>query len=367
MLLEGIRAVSCLLLCALLSGCGTLYLTQAARGQWQILHARRPIDAVVADPHTPQTLRERLTDVAAARNFAVDELHLPDNRSYRTYADIKRRYVVWNVVAAPEFSVEPKRWCFPIAGCVAYRGYFKESRARAFAARLARRGFDVTVGGVPAYSTLGKFADPVLSTMMHYGDTELIAIIFHELAHQLLYVKNDSEFNEAFATAVEDEGLRRWLEARGQSNQMQQFLTDTRHEREFIQLFSAGRTRLAKLYASGVPEGQMRREKARMLTELTDAARALQQRQGDDDYAAWLQEGLNNAQLASIATYYQCMPGFERLLADQGGDLPSFYAAARRLGHLSRAERHRRLCSPEQTPLPALGLASSEAIRIAMP
>jgi predicted aminopeptidase len=367
MLLEGTRTVSCLLLCALVSGCGTLYLTQAAQGQWQVLHARRPIDAVVADPHTPQILRERLTDVAAARNFAVDVLHLPDNRSYRTYADINRRYVVWNVVAAPEFSVEPKRWCFPIAGCVAYRGYFKESRARAFAARLARRGFDVTVGGVPAYSTLGKFADPVLSTMMRYGDTELVAIIFHELAHQLLYVKNDSEFNEAFATAVEDEGLRRWLEARGQSDQMQQFRTDTRHEREFIQLFCDGRARLAKLYASGLPAQQMRREKARMLKELTDAARTLQQQQGDDYYETWLKEGLNNAQLASVATYYQCMPGFERLLADQGGDLPSFYAAARRLAHLSRAERHRSLCSPQETPLPVLVGANPAATPIATP
>src|SRR5262249_7250898 len=157
----------------------TLYLAQAANGQMHVLQARRPIDKVVADPSTSPELRARLLDVRAARDFAVSELHLPDNRSYRTYADIKRPFVVWNVVAAPELSVEPKHWCFPIAGCVAYRGYFKEKKARAFAADLARRGNDVTVGGVPAYSTLGKFADPILSSMMRYVDTELAGIIFH--------------------------------------------------------------------------------------------------------------------------------------------------------------------------------------------
>ncbi len=158
--------------------------------------------------------------------------------------------------------VEPKHWCFPIAGCVAYRGYFKERSARAFAARLASQGFDVTVGGVPAYSTLGKFADPVLSSMMRYGDSELAAIIFHELAHQLLYVKNDSEFNEAFATTVEDAGLERWLQAQGHPDLMQEFLADSANENAFIELFAGGRERLKKLYASGLPPGEMKEKKA---------------------------------------------------------------------------------------------------------
>src|ERR1700716_2683974 len=266
-MLSHLRVLLAAILLATLSGCGTLYLAQAASGQLHVLNARRPIDKVVTDPSTPPPLRSRLMDVRAARDFAVTELHLPDNRSYRTYADIKRSYVVWNVVATPEFSVEPKHWCFPIAGCVAYRGYFKERNARAFAAKLASRGFDVTVGGVPAYSTLGKFADPVLSSMMRYGDSELAAIIFHELAHQLLYVKNDTEFNEAFATTVEDAGLERWLKAQGHPDLMKEFLEDSANENAFIDLFAQTRARLKKLYASGLSHDEMKEKKAAVFAD----------------------------------------------------------------------------------------------------
>jgi predicted aminopeptidase len=273
-------------------------------------------------------------------------LHLPDNRSYRTYADVKRPFVVWNVVAAPELSVEPKHWCFPIAGCVAYRGYFKEKKARSFAASLAKQGFDVTVGGVPAYSTLGKFADPVLSTMMRYGDSQLAGIIFHELAHQLLYVKNDSEFNEAFATTVEDAGLERWLTERGHPDQMREFLEENAKERAFLELFARTREQLKQLYASGIPQEQMRAKKAAVFADLTEQVSALQHQQGDRYYQSWIKEGLNNAHLASIATYYQCVPGFRRLLTEQGGDLVRFYAAARQLSRKPRAIRHAILCGP---------------------
>jgi predicted aminopeptidase len=350
MLTESVPALRALLIGVLLAGlqgCGTLYLAQAARGQWHLLRERRPISTVLADPHTPDSLRERLTSVEEARDFAVRALHLPDNRSYRTYADIKRPYVVWNVVAAPEFSVEPKRWCFPIAGCVAYRGYFNEKRAREFAARLATDGYDVTVGGVPAYSTLGKLADPILSTMMRYGDGELAAIIFHELAHQLLYVEDDSEFNEAFATTVEDVGLERWLTLRDQPDRLREFRKEDADERAFVGLFVQGRVRLAQLYASGIDRVQMREQKARVMGELAAQVRALQHEQGDRDYEPWLEEGLNNAQLASIATYYECVPGFERLLAENDGDLLRFYAAARALAHESRRDRHASLCAAD--------------------
>jgi len=344
-MLTHIRILLAALFCSMLSGCGTLYLAQAARGQIQVLHARKSIEKVVLDPGTPPQLRERLLDVRAARNFAVTELHLPDNRSYRTYADIKRPFVVWNVVAAPEFSVEPKHWCFPIAGCVAYRGYFKEKKARDFAAGLAVHGYDVTVGGVPAYSTLGKFADPVMSSMMRYGNSELIGIIFHELAHQLLYVKNDSEFNEAFATTVEDVGLERWLKSRGRADRIQEFLQESARERAFIELFAHGRERLAQLYGSGAPPREMREGKAAIFAELTQQVRALQRQFHARYYESWLEEGLNNAHLASVATYYQCVPGFEHLLAEQGDDLPRFYAAARELAKQSRAARHAQLCA----------------------
>jgi predicted aminopeptidase len=342
--LSHLRILFAAIVLVTLPGCGTLYLAQAASGQFRVLHARRPIDKVVADPATPEPLRARLMDVRAARDFAVTELHLPDNRSYRTYADIQRPYVVWNVVATPEFSVEPQHGCFPIAGCVAYRGYFKEKSARAFAARLASKGLDVTVGGVPAYSTLGKFADPVLSSMMRYGDSELAAIIFHELAHQLLYVKNDTEFNEAFATTVENAGLERWLKSRDRPDLMQEYLQEDADERAFIDLFATARTQLQKLYASGIPRGEMKEKKVAAFTELTAEVRALQRQRGHEYYEPWLKEGLNNAHLASIATYYQCVPGFERLLAEQDGDLVRFYAAARALSKQPRSRRHAQLC-----------------------
>src|SRR5882672_9047804 len=257
----GVRALLLAAACTLLSGCGTLYLTQAASGQWQVLRQRVPIDTLLGDPRTPPTLRTQLEAVTSIRDFASRELELPDNGSYRSYADIGRRYVVWNVVAAPEFSVSPKRWCFPIAGCVAYRGYFHEQRAREFAASLAVRGFDVSVDGVPAYSTLGKFADPVLSSMLRYGDDELAATIFHELAHQLLYVKDDSAFNEAFATTVEDAGLERWLAHQGTPGRMQAYRADEAREAAFVKLLADTRAQLAHLYASQEPSEVMRAHK----------------------------------------------------------------------------------------------------------
>ncbi len=340
------RALLVALLFATLPGCGTTYLIQAASGEWHVLRARKPIEAVLADPHTPQTVRDRLTEVRAARDFASRELKLPDNRSYRSYADIDRPYVVWNVVAAPEFSVNPKRWCFPVAGCVAYRGYFNERRARAFAAGLAQRGFDVALAGVPAYSTLGKFADPVLSTMLRYGPDELAAIIFHELAHQLLYVANDSEFNEAFAVTVEDAGLERWLRFNGQADRIERYRQERAREQAFIELLARTRARLARLYASGLPAQQMRTHKSEILGQLATDIRQLEQHQGVhiSVYDEWLAEGLNNAQLASVATYFECVPGFQRLLAEQDDDLRRFYAAARTLARLPRSARHARLC-----------------------
>ena len=332
-----------------LPGCGTLYLMQAARGQWQVMHAREPIDTVVADKRTPEDVRAHLTEVRAAREFASRELGLPDNRSYRTYADVKRDYVVWNVVAAPEFSVEPKRWCFPIAGCVAYRGYFAEAKARKFADSLRAQGFDVVVGGVPAYSTLGKFADPVLSTMLGYGDSELAAIIFHELSHQLIYVAGDSEFNEAFATTVEETGLERWLKSRGHEDLLERYRTRHQRQQQFIALFTRTRTRLAALYGQKLSPETMRERKRAVFASLAGEIGDLEKRLGTrSPYREWMAEGMNNAQLASVATYYDCVPGFERLMAAQNGDLPRFYASVRELAKKPRAERHAQLCRSEQ-------------------
>jgi predicted aminopeptidase len=344
--LRGLRRAALAAACLLLGGCGTTYLLQAAGGEWHVLHARVPIDTLLADAHTPPALRARLLQVRAARQFASQQLGLPDNASYRSYADIGRPYVVWNVVATPEFSVHPQRWCFPVAGCVAYRGYFRERRAREFAAGLAVRGNDVAVEGVAAYSTLGRFADPVLSSMLRYGDDELAAIVFHELAHQLLYVRDDSEFNEAFATTVENAGLERWLVYQGQTERMQAVRADQQHEQAFVELLARSRARLAVLYASGVARTEMRACKAALFALLAADMRALEQREGERYplFDEWIAAGLNNARLAALATYYDCVPGFTQLLMEQGGDLPRFYAAVRELAKLPRAARHARLC-----------------------
>jgi predicted aminopeptidase len=337
------RALLAAALCGLLAGC---YVLQAATGEYRLLHARTPIAALIADPKTPSALRARLEEVQAAREFASRELGLPDNGSYRSYADIGRPFVVWNVVAAPEFSLQPKRWCFPVAGCVAYRGYFHERQARNLALELEARGFDVVIEGVPAYSTLGRFADPVISSMLRYDDDELAATIFHELAHQLIYVKNDSEFNEAFATTVEEVGLARWLEHEGAAQRIERFHTEQQREAALLALLRPARAQLAALYESGASFAELRAGKQRILGELAADIGALERRQGVryPVYDQWIAAGLNNAQLAAVATYYDCVPGFKRLLAAGNGDLPRFYAAVRELAGEPRADRHARLC-----------------------
>jgi predicted aminopeptidase len=354
-------AVLALAALAALGGCTTtLYLLQAANGEWHVMHSRQPIVQVIDDPAAPEPLIRELAEVRAARNFASRALALPDNDSYRTYVRIDRPYVVWNVVAAPALSIEPKEWCFPIAGCVAYRGYFKEKRASAFAADLKRRGYDVVIEGVPAYSTLGKLPDPVMSTMMRYGSEELAAMIFHELAHQLLYVQDDSRFNEAFAVTVEDEGLKRWLESKGQSAHIAQLERQRDEDAQFIVLLRHTRIRLAQLYASDAPRETKLRRKQETFTTLTAQIRALERSLGVrfPDYDSWIANGLNNAQLASVSTYYDCVPGFQRLLQRENGDLPRFYAAARELAREPRRERDAQLCAIATAS--AAGATSSE-------
>ncbi len=335
-------------LLATTSGCTTtMYLLQAARGEWHVIHARKPIVQVIDDPRTPEPIIRQLAEVREARDFASRELKLPDNNSYRSYVKIDGPYVVWNVVAAPALSVTPKQWCFPIAGCVAYRGYFSEQSARAFASRLQHEGYDVVVEGVPAYSTLGKLPDPIMSTMMRYGSDELAAMVFHELAHQLLYVPSDSRFDEAFAVTVEDEGLKRWLQYKGRSARITELEKRRADDRQFISLLRRTRDRLARLYDSGAPRQVKLQGKRRIFAGLTAELRTLERRLAvhAPPYDDWIARGLNNADLASVGTYYDCVPGFERLLQEENGDLPRFYRAARRLAREPQAARDARLCS----------------------
>jgi predicted aminopeptidase len=332
------------LACLALQGC---YLMQAARGQLQIINAREPIANLVEDPSEPGDLRKRLQTVQEARAFASRELALPNNKSYTSYADLKRDFVVWNVVATPEFSVKPREWCFPIVGCVAYRGYFKEARAEKFAAGLRDQGYDAIVEGVPAYSTLGKFDDPILNTMMGYGDDELAAIMFHELSHQVVYIPDDSSFNEAFAVTVEREGLTRWLAAHGRSAELQRHRERRERQAESIHIIARHRDRLAALYSGSLPPELMRSRKAEEFAALAAELEALAARYGvKSQLAAELRSSApNNARLASLATYYDCVPGFERLLESERHDLPRFYAAVHSLAKLPRAQRRAQLCA----------------------
>jgi len=326
------RIFAVILMLGALTGCTSLgYLAQAAHGQLQLMRTRRPIEQVIADPKSSDVLRTQLKLVQDARAFSVTELKLPDNRSYRTYGDLGRPYAVWNVVAAPEFSVTPRHWCFPFTGCISYRGYFHERSARKFAAGLAERGNDILVAGVTAYSTLGHFADPITNTMLRYGDNDMVATIFHELAHQLIYVPGDTRFNESFAMTVEEEGLRRWLAARARSNELQSILTAHRNEVTIVKAFGEGRQQLAVLYAQSMPVEQMRERKQQILKATGDHVLELERQFKMPMYDLWINAGLNNAHLASIGTYYDCVPGFQRLLEANGGDLPEFYAAVKKM------------------------------------
>jgi predicted aminopeptidase len=335
---------------ALIAAAGGCYLLQTAQGQLALMSKREPISQVIDEPSTPAALRSQLEEVTAIRDFASRQLGLPDNGSYRSYADVGRPYVVWNVVAAPEFSVDAKEWCYPIVGCVAYRGYFNEPRARRFAAGLLAKGFDVTVGGVAAYSTLGHFNDPVLNTMMSWNDVELAAIIFHELTHQLLYVPNDSSFNEALATTVEEEGVRRWLSAQGRDADLAKRLLQQQHYLEVVDLLNATRAELRAVYASGLAPELMRDRKRAAFAALAKSFALLKSRWGGHaPFEAWFADGLNNAHLASVATYFACVPGFQRELEAVGGDLTAFYARVRELAKLDQKKRDAAVCALPQT------------------
>jgi len=331
-----------MLIGASMDGC---YLLESAQGQLSLMSRRRPIARVVAEPGTPADVRKQLEAVAQIREFAVRNLHLPDNGSYRTYADIGRPYVVWSVVAAPEFSVEPKEWCYPIVGCVAYRGYFVERRARAFGDAIRAKGFDVNVGGVAAYSTLGHFDDPILNTMVGWNDVELAAIVFHELTHQMIYIANDADFNEALATTVEEEGVRRWLASLGRSGELERYALEQRRSLEVVALLSRTRGELRVLYASGIDPTRMRERKAAAFAALRESYARLVQNWGPHPpFESWFEGEINNAYLASIATYYDCVPGFRRELAAVGGDLDAFYRRVRELAKLDQEKRDALVC-----------------------
>jgi len=336
------RTVAAALAACALTACATVeYYSQAVIGQFDVMRRSRPIDEVIADPGSPAAVKARLERVREIRAFAVKELGLPDNGSYRTYADLGRPYVVWNVFAAPPLSLDPLQSCFPIAGCVTYRGYYAQADAVSHAAKLASDGFDTYVGGVPAYSTLGWFDDPVLNTFIQYPDAELARLVFHELAHQVVYVKDDTAFNESFATAVELAGVERWLAAHGTPAERAAFERYQSRRADFLNLLLEYRAKLGAAYAEKTPDADKRAAKAAILAALqAEYARMKAERWGGyAGYDRFFASGVNNANLASVAAYTQQVPAFKALLARGNGDLASFYAAVRELSRLPKQER----------------------------
>jgi predicted aminopeptidase len=329
----------------LVSGCTNLgYYWQSVNGQLDIWRRERPVQEVVADPATLEATRLKLARALEIRDFASRELGLPENQSYRRYADLERPFVVWSVFATPEFSMEPLRWCFLFAGCVPYRGYFSEEEADHFAAEISAQGQDVYVGGVSAYSTLGYFADPLLNTFVRFPDFEIARLLFHELAHQTVYAKDDTVFNESFAVAVEQEGVRRWLDRASDARQREEFERNRRARAEFAGLIGRYRERLEALYRTRLAPEAMRERKRSILAELDAEYRAL--RKGWGGYAGfdrWFARPPNNAQFASVAIYTQLVPAFEALLKRENGDLAHFYAAVKALAALPKEEREERL------------------------
>lgn len=314
----------------MLMASGGCYYLQAARGQMEIVRNREPISEVVAADETTEELGARLRLVTEARQFSIDMLGLPDNGSYRGYADLERDYVVWNVIAVPEFSLQAKTWCYPIVGCVSYRGFFSEDAARSLADKLRRDGFDVALGGVAAYSTLGKFNDPVLNTMMHWDDTDLVAVMFHELAHQVLYTKDDTGFNESFATAVAEFGMQRWLESREQADELAAWQERRELREEFAELVAATRAALDAIYQSPMDDKAKRDQKQKGLQQLAASAKSLFEAKA---MAApgWLETELNNARLVAATLYEGRLPEFRALLLACENDLPCFYDASAKL------------------------------------
>ncbi|MEK6749332.1 MAG: aminopeptidase [Pseudomonadota bacterium] len=321
------------------------YYAQSVEGHLGVLSHQESIDDLLQDLRTPAVLKQKLTRVVAVREFASRALGLPDNDSYRTYSDIKRQYVVWNVFATPRYSLTPMKWCFMVVGCVNYRGYYSESEAREFALQLEKDGNDVYVGGVPAYSTLGWLADPVLNTMIDWSETHIASRIFHELAHQKVFIKDDTEFNESFATAVERIGVLFWLRSRPDADTaIANYLTNLEKREEFLALINLTRTALRDLYALPLTPEELESAKQLVFRHLREHSNELQQ-QGSlpAHYADWFKQPVNNARFVVTAAYEDHIPAFTSLFAHAGHRWPEFYRQAAKLSRLDTPRRHDKL------------------------
>lgn len=329
----------------LLSGCAQLsYYAQAMQGQMSLLSTARPIDDWLSDPQTSEDLKTRLARTQKIRAFAVHELALPNNGSYKSYSDLKRPYVMWNVIATPELSMKPLQWCFPVAGCVDYRGYYREEDAQQFADALIASSNDVMVSGVPAYSTLGWFNDPVLSTFIRLPEAEVARMVFHELAHQVAYAPGDSPFNEAFATTVEEIGVALWIDTHGHGEMKERYRIYQQRKQEFVELLTRYRQRLIENYDRDASVVEKRKRKAELFASLKQDYDVIKIERwgGYAGYDRWFSQPMSNAHFALISTYQDLVPAFQALYAS-AGSLPVFYRHVKALARLEKTERRNAL------------------------
>lgn len=333
--------LSITLIAMLQCSCGNIsYYSQSISGHLSILNNQESISKILAQPDIDDTLRQKLTMVIQIRDFASQELDLPDNGSYRKYSELDREHVVWNIVATPEFSLRPIEWCFLLVGCLPYRGYFKKNAAMEFAQSLKDEGYDVFIGGVTAYSTLGWFDDPVLNTMLKKDTIDLARVIFHELAHQKTYVKDDTEFNEAFADTVAIIGIQRWLNNHMTETDPDEIQAELKRENDFVELVEIYKARLNELYSTDLSVTKMRARKQSMLEEMvTDYNSMKTHWNGADDYAAWFNTNLNNAKLTSVLTYRDLVPTLMELYENNGSNLELFYRQIGALAQCNSKER----------------------------
>ncbi len=348
-----LATVSALAGACLLTGCSVGYYSQAIGGHLKLMSAREPIAKILADEEADPELKLKLQTLIDARQFAIDELGLPKNESYSTYAATGRDAVTWNVVAVPEFSMRARTWCFPVAGCVSYRGYFEKARAEKYAAQLAKEGFDVNVGGASAYSTLGWFDDPVLDTMLRGGQSRYVSTLFHELAHQVLYIKDDSSFNEAFATFVEREGFRIWLRARGEEDSIDAYNASLQRGNDFAELLKSTRDELVAVFEqTDIEEEDLRAMKAQVFADMQTNYANLKVSWNDyTGFDRWFSQDLNNAHLLGVSTYRRLVPAFRAMFEEADSDLVAFYQLASDVAKLPAATRNERMAAYGQQAL----------------
>lgn len=343
-----------------LSGCSNLgYYWQSASGHMRMLQAARPVQEWLSDAQAPQRLKDKLALSQRIRAYASSELHLPDNPSYRRYADLQRSAVIWNVVAAPAYSLKLKTWCFPVTGCVGYKGYFDEREAKAEAERARAEGYEAATYPVPAYSTLGWMnwagGDPLLNTFINYPEGELARMIFHELAHQVVYVQDDTMFNESFATAVERLGVERWLQAEAGEKARADYAVYNARRLQFRALTQDTRRRLEAVYADlSLTDTDREHRKQDLLARFRAGYQDIRAGWNLDPARLrltdqWVAQA-NNASFGAQAAYDDLVPGFEALFASLGGDWTRFFAEAKRLAGMTKAERQAFLTTTKDLP-----------------